>query len=121
MTRFKATAISLAALAGLAVCAAPLQSASAFTLNSSALSSKATPPADKVFWRGGHGGWRGGGWGPGAVIGGLAAGALLGGAYYGGYYGNGYGYGGYGPGYGYGPGPYYGRCWYDQWGRRVCS
>src|SRR5271154_293778 len=112
MTRFKATAISMAALAGIALCAAPLQSASAFTLHSSALASKATPPADRTFWRHG-GGWRGGGWrhggwgwGPGAIVGGLAAGALLGGGYYGGYYG---------PGYGYGPGPYYGDCWYDQW------
>ena len=116
MTRFKATAISMAALAGIALSIAPLQSASAFTLNSSELS-KATPAAEKVYWRGGHG-WRGGGWrggwGPGAVIGGLAAGALLGGAYYG-YYGPGYGY------YGDGPGPYYAHCWYDQWGRRVCS
>jgi hypothetical protein len=123
MTRGNLTAISLAALVGVAFCAAPMEQASAFTLNAPSLASPtAAGQIDKVQWRHGGGwrggGWRGGGWrggwGPGAILGGLAAGALVGG-YYGGYYG---GYGG--PGYyGYGPG-YGGDCWRDGWGRLRC-
>jgi hypothetical protein len=106
---------STAALSGVAMLAASLSPASAFTLSGPSLDRPATAQVENVFWRGGggwhgggwrgggwHGGWRGGGWGwgPAAVFGGLAAGALVGG-YYGGYYGPGYGYG---PGYyGYGP------------------
>jgi|HubBroStandDraft_4_1064222.scaffolds.fasta_scaffold774981_1 hypothetical protein len=118
MTRSKLTAIATAALIGAAFCAAPMQSASAFTLNSPSLAASAAGgQVDKVQWR--HGGWRGGGWRrgggwvPGAIIGGLALGAL-GAGYYGGYYGP-YGYG-YGPGYG----PGYGDCWRDGWGRVRC-
>ena len=118
MTRSKLTAIATSALIGAALCTAPLQSASAFTLNSPSLAaSDAGGQVDKVQWRHGGwrgggwrgGGWRGGGWVPGAIIGGLALGAL-GAGYYGGYYGP----------YGYGYGPGYGDCWRDGWGRVRC-
>jgi hypothetical protein len=102
-----------AAMVGVALLAASLSPASAFTLSGSPSERSATPQVESIFWRGGwHGGWRRGGWGwgPGAIVGGLAAGALVGG-YYGGYYGP-YAYGGYGPGYG--------NCWRDSWGRLRC-
>ena len=112
MTGSKLTTVAAAALVGAALCAAPLQSASAFTLNSPSVAAAADAGGhvDKVQWR--HGGWRGrgwrgGGWVPGAIIGGLALGAL-GAGYYGGYYGP----------YGYGRG--YGDCWRDGWGRVRC-
>lgn len=117
MTGSKLTTVAAAALVGAALCASPLQSASAFTLNSPSVGATADAGGnvDKVQWRHGGwrgggwrgGGWRGGGWVPGAIIGGLALGAL-GAGYYGGYYGS----------YGYGPG--YGDCWRDGWGRVRC-
>jgi hypothetical protein len=107
MTGPRSTAIAFAALTGVALCAIPLESASAFTLNSPSGRS-ASADVSTVQWRH-HGGWHHGGWGPGAVIGGLAAGALLGGGLY--------GY--YGPRYDYDYGPY-SNCWRDGWGRLRC-
>ena len=118
---------SATALTGVAMLAAPLSPASAFTLSGPSLDRPVTAQIQSVFWRRGGGwhggGWHGGGWhggwGPGAIIGGLAAGALLGG-FYGGYYGP-YSYG-YEPyAYDSGYGPYgYGDCWRDGWGRLRC-
>ncbi len=87
----------------------------ALTLGGAALAT--ATPAAAYGW---HGGYRGGGWGPGAAIGAGLAGLFVGAAiadhpHYG------YGYG-YGNGYGYGyPGAYYGGCrsvvrWNPYWG-----
>jgi len=104
----------ISALVGAATIAAPINTASAFTL--SAPSWEPVVTAEHAYYRYG-GGWHGGwGWGAGAVIGGLAAGAIVGSALAAPYY--------YGPGY-YGPG-YYGPCWRwvaGPWGwhlARVC-
>ena len=106
----------IAALAGVSMLFASLNSASAFTLSGPSLEMPiASAQINKVWWRGGWGcGWGrcGGGWGwwgPRAVVGGVVAGAVVGGAI-----------AASGPGY-YGPcwrqvvGPYGGWQW-----QRVC-
>src|SRR5260370_40874803 len=108
MNGSRLASVAFAALTCAALCAIPLESASAITLSARS-GQTASADVSTVQWRH-HGGWRhGGGWGPGAVIGGLAAGALLGGGYY--------GY--YGPRYDYDYGPY-SNCWRDGWGRLRC-
>jgi hypothetical protein len=79
------------AVAAIAMMAAQIEPATALTLYSPAGVEKAvSPQVEKVWWcRWGcrHGwGWRGAGWGAGAVVGALAAGAIVGAAaapYYG--------------------------------------
>ena len=104
----RATALSMAALAGCAALALSTSPTLAFPVASPAIA-QAAPQVENVYWR--HRGWGG----PGLLFGGLAAAAIVGGGYYGGY-GPGY----YGrPYYGYGPGP--GACWRNRWGQLRCS
>lgn len=57
-----------AAMVGVALLAASLNPASAFTLSRRPSEPTATSQVESIFWRGGwHGGWRRGGWAEGTL------------------------------------------------------
>src|SRR5213592_1821134 len=71
----------LAAITGIAVLVASLNSGSAMTLSSpTALRSDVSSQVEKIWYCRWNCGWRGPGWGAPAVVGGLAAGAIVGAA-----------------------------------------